>query len=84
MRRCGKRETWIWTDGADSRENVSVWFDQYALPYELIYQMELDVDKTPATWFTNCRTKSTIFRCPEALNMTLLTTLEGCLNTCLT
>ena len=75
-----------WSDDEEIRfrENVSVWFDQYALPYhELIYQMELDVDKTPATVVHQLLDEIDDLQVSmEALNMTLLTTLEGCLNTC--
>jgi len=75
-----------WSDEEEIRfrENVSVWFDQYGLPYhELIYQMELDTERTPAMVVHHLLDEIDDLQISmEALNMTLLTTLEGCLNTC--
>ena len=75
-----------WSDEEEIRfrENVSVWFDQYGLPYhELIYQMELDTERTPGMVVHHLLDEIDDLQISmEALNMTLLTTLEGCLNTC--
>ena len=75
-----------WSDEEEIRfrENVTVWFDQYDLLYhELIYEMEDDADKTPATVVYQLLDEIDDLQVSmEALNMTLLTTLEGCLNTC--
>ena len=75
-----------WSDEEEIRfrENVSVWFDQYGLPYHvLIYEMELEVDKTPATVVHQLLDEIDDLQVSmEALNLTLLTTLEGCLSTC--
>ena len=75
-----------WSDEEEIRfrENITVWFDQYDLPYHgLIMEMEHNVDKTPATVVYQLLDEIDDLQVSmEALNMTLLTTLEGCLNTC--
>jgi hypothetical protein len=75
-----------WSDEEEIRfrENVSIWLDQYDLPYhEVIYQMELDAERTPAMVVHHLLDEIDDLQISmEALNMTLLTTLEGCLNTC--
>ena len=75
-----------WSDEEEIRfrENVSIWLVQYDLPYhEVIYQMELDAERTPAMVVHHLLDEIDDLQISmEALNMTLLTTLEGCLNTC--
>ena len=65
------------------RENVTVWFDQYdLLYYELIYEMEDDADKTPATVVYQLLDEIDDLRCHSAQHDPV-DDPEGCLNTCL-